>query len=664
MRLALLLLMAWCALRAGAQCVNFTPSTPTNPPPVIPTNPPTSGAAILLPIEVLGAPGSTVSFELVSDDAPSATDLWLQVHGLSYEGKASLRFNGGTWLTLNNTNVTFPQIIDRAWWGMGGVLDTLRFKVPLTNWTLVAGTNTVEFRFNDEDGLTIGYRVLALQLFDGATPLLDEEAFAHDDPADWVPPSTAPADITAGREAWYNLEISEAGQVLHARCTDCHARDGRDLKYFNFSAKSIIERSVFHSVSRSTATNIASYILSLPITYEPDARPWNPPYQPGPGLDAKPVRSWAAGAGLAWVLESDLDTLTYLFPGGISTNSINHTNRINSREIPIAIGLPTWNRWLPRKHPLDAYYEYYSSDDANYFNFYARTTNGLNGLSGAAAAIYFESRKNLWDDYSSTGGNPKPNRESPEYPVWAELKKAVKHWRLAKVWEIMQEHGIEEMGIEVAGDTSTDRRWFHNELFEVGPHRLGTPNGTGAPEDDTFEPESMQWYQVQLAVNDGNRKNGGIVPIDWGYQHALNVSAWKNPASLATYGIMLLNMLKAHEVVANGLALTNNHAWRPGKGDIFNLAPGKTRKLQYDAIDIALRRSVAEAVLAGWLRECERFTAAEYSEADLVKDSVRNLISNLAINLKAIGVSAPWINRLCDFGDDLFPSYDWDALRP
>ena len=41
---------------------------------------------------------------------------------------------------------------------------------------------------------------------------------------------------------------------------------------------------------------VASYIrrLAVPVL----GRPWNPPYQPGPGLDSKPVSHWAAGAGL------------------------------------------------------------------------------------------------------------------------------------------------------------------------------------------------------------------------------------------------------------------------------------------------------------------------------------------------------------------------------
>ena len=56
---------------------------------------------------------------------------------------------------------------------------------------------------------------------------------------------------------------------------------------------------------------IASYIRSLPVPSP--GRPWNPPYQPGPGLDRQPVANWAAGAGLAWALDNDSGTLPFIF---------------------------------------------------------------------------------------------------------------------------------------------------------------------------------------------------------------------------------------------------------------------------------------------------------------------------------------------------------------
>ena len=50
---------------------------------------------------------------------------------------------------------------------------------------------------------------------------------------------------------------------LHAHCTDCHAEDGRDLKYFNYSNLSIIERAKFHGMTAEDGRDIAGYIRGL-----------------------------------------------------------------------------------------------------------------------------------------------------------------------------------------------------------------------------------------------------------------------------------------------------------------------------------------------------------------------------------------------------------------
>ena len=102
--------------------------------------------------------------------------------------------------------------------------------------------------------------------------------------------------------------------AIKAHCSDCHSEDGRDLKYFNYSNNSIVVRSVFHGLTTAQGNQIASYIRSLNVPNP--GRPWNPPYQPGPGLDSKPVTDWAAGAGLSAVLDSDAEIQPYIVPGG------------------------------------------------------------------------------------------------------------------------------------------------------------------------------------------------------------------------------------------------------------------------------------------------------------------------------------------------------------
>ncbi len=621
-------------------------------------DPPPEGPPIVFPIEVLG-PNNTV--ESVTIDLPegaSATSLWLRIHGLTFEGKASVRINGGTWVTLTDSNVVYPRL-EAAYWGMGGPLSTLRMSVPTTNWTLVDGGNQLEFRFNDLDRFTIGYRVLGLRFLAGTNELAPANPFVWDDPELWTGPSSNPSDIAFGKLAWYKQPIQERGTNLVARCTDCHAHDGRDLKYFNYSDRAIIARSVFHSIPPATATNIASYIRSLPIPYEENGRPWNPPYQPGPGLDSKPVRSWAAGAGLEWVLDDDLETLNYLFPEGINASAVGgFTNTLSAREIPLALQFPDWNHWLPRIHPLDAYYTYYRTN--RYHTMYAELISGLATRPGLAGAVFVDSKKTVWDSYSRTGGIVRPPTSDPGYSLWIDRMVGISHWRVVKTWEMMNERNLQEYGTPLYGAHSANRRWFHGEVFNLGPHKLQTPR------NDAWFAESMQWYQLQLVLNDGNRRNGTSVPVDWGYLHALNVSSWENPTTdFVTYGIMILNVIKGTEGSWNDLPLTHAHGWGPFRGEIWRTAPLISAP-KYERIPLATRRAVAEALVEPWLSLAESYTREEYDLAKKLLDSteLRGRVYNMCVKFKGWGVNPELVHRLATWGQYIWPNHNWAPAFP
>ncbi len=153
-----------------------------------------------------------------------------------------------------------------------------------------------------------------------------------------------------------------AKKNLKATCSHCHTPDGRDLKYFNFSSWSIEARSVFHKLTAVQGKQIASYIRSLPTPAPTQVRPWNPPYQPGPGLDARPVEEWSAGAGLDAALPRNADTLWYIFPDGLNRADMKRrmetTANLNLRELPMALQLPDWNEWLPTTHPVDIWVDF------------------------------------------------------------------------------------------------------------------------------------------------------------------------------------------------------------------------------------------------------------------------------------------------------------------
>lgn len=650
MRTIAFILILWLSLRALATCINVPLVEPPPEPPES-TNEPVEIAAMMFPVEVLGAPDSTASISLYVTNGASAETLYLQIHGLTYEGKARARINAGTWVTLNDSNVTYP-LLEQAHWGMGGVLSTLRLRYPTSGWTMSNGYNAFEFQFSDtniltgqRDGKSIGFRVLSLNLEHDGTNLIAASQIVEDDPTFWVAPTGG--DVEDGEWAWHNLEITEAGETLLVHCTDCHARDGRDLKYFNYSNNSIVQRSIFHGVPAATATNIAAYIRSIDIPYEQYARPWNPPYQPGPGMDSRPVRSWAAGAGLSAVLDHDTNSLADIFPSGITTNALDFTAGINVREIRLATQLPDWNHWLAQIHPNDAYPDVYPED--GFVQIYSTITNELNGLDAEAAAVYFENQKTHWDGENGYGEYPPPAKEDPTYPTWANKRKAIHHWRLVKTWEIMQEHAIEEMGDEVfAIDGADDRRWFHGEPFLAAPHKLGTPKY------DSWHDESMQWYQLQLVLNNGNRHNPGLAPIDWAYQDPLNRSAWNNTPALAFYSIDLINIASGCIVGVNDEPLTSKGSWRINRTKIENIF-SPPNNAQMSAIDATLRQQITGSMLWAFLDSAQRFTPSEYAAAGENNARNSNIVIFLVKKSAEIGVDANVTNRLLAFKNSIWP---------
>jgi Concanavalin A-like lectin/glucanases superfamily len=265
---------------------------------------------VMLPVEVLGPVGTT---RTVTVDTISATNtLSLRLHGVAHARMIEVKVDNRAWIPLTNTTATVSGLA-RRYGGIGGAFTTLDMRVPLAAPALSAGSHTIAFRFAIGDGITIGFRVLRLNLLDAnGQPAVLASGFAQDDPSTWSAPRPSAADRTAGEALWRNATIIDrpGGPPIRARCSDCHAQNGHDLAYFNFSNQSIIERSVFHGLSTLQGEQIASYIRSLPGSI--NGRPWNPPYQPGPGLDARPVSEWAAGAGIDAVLAEDAEGMASL----------------------------------------------------------------------------------------------------------------------------------------------------------------------------------------------------------------------------------------------------------------------------------------------------------------------------------------------------------------
>ncbi|ARN19008.1 hypothetical protein A4W93_03225 [Piscinibacter gummiphilus] len=285
--------------------------------------------------------------------------------------------NNAPWIDITDANVTLPDN-ERAHGGINGGLLTLRFSVPVDAATrarlTASGDNRVEFRFNGTDGNSNGFRILDLQLQDaGGRDLLSMPRTWADIGAEKTAGREASsADTAAGQALWSGSNLLRKSPIvdmkLRASCSSCHASDGRDLQYFNYSNHAIVQRSRFHGLTEAQGRQIVAYLRSTlfsKVPHVPQAAPWNPPYQPGPGLDARPIAEWAAGAGLGAVLP-DAKAFVNVFTGKAANSTASVTQAqldaamdpgpgkvLNTREMPVPLQFPDWNAWLPIEHPLD-----------------------------------------------------------------------------------------------------------------------------------------------------------------------------------------------------------------------------------------------------------------------------------------------------------------------
>ncbi|MGB0371756.1 MAG: LamG-like jellyroll fold domain-containing protein [Opitutales bacterium] len=339
----------------------------------------TSAFCLQLPIRINTWDGSPEIREISLPVSEPVDRIYLQVHGLRFGGQLSVRVNDAAWTHVYNNSVELHPN-ERKHQGIGGIYSTIRLFLPGDG--LISGqSNRLYFRFNGIDGFTTGLRIIDLDFLDAdGASVMSENSISQENPAEWSGPYT-PEDvggaekIEAGRVLWGKRDLLFEDfltkQPIRASCADCHFDDGSDLKYFNFANETIIARSRFHGLSEEQGKQIASYIrnidLGLPAGMEAPGRPWNPPFQPGPGTDpvdagnpnqlAEAGARWLAGRGLEAVKDSDEAVYEAVFTEGSGYSQIaemmDTMATLSMREIPLTIQFPDWNQWLPRVAPVD-----------------------------------------------------------------------------------------------------------------------------------------------------------------------------------------------------------------------------------------------------------------------------------------------------------------------
>ncbi len=611
---------------------------------------------MVLPIEVMG-PDGVVETVTMTLNGKSGDALWLRVHNLSYDDKASVRINKGDWIHLRNDNARVAIAEpDESYGGIGGGFSTIRLTVDVPDEDFVEGENQIQFRFNVSDGVSSGYRILALNVLDsGGEKLLPESLFEEDDPALWEPPLPEAADIEAGKTLWMNgiLKSKKTG-VLQAKCASCHSVTGSDLKYFNFSNKAIITRAVFHSLTEKEGEQIASYIRSLDYYAPAQALPWNPPYQPAPGIDDRPVHEWASGGGLDAVLKNDEAMLPYLFGNG-SRRAIDEAtdirSELNIREMPVAVQFPDWRLWLPRTHPMDIWgVEFWenSASTAAQFNFpnardsYTRLRGQFENddLANKEYLIDRVERFSLavmWWVGDARSGHPWTDLAGPTIDVAKangfsaeEAKLALSRWHAVKLWELLHGFDAEDKAAAIRS-TAEVYQWPNNQfsVFHIAAHFIGDDRGTSAFQGEdlvTGTYFSSIWYQLQMVLNSGMRSGNDVSPVDWAYND-YHVNRLGERSGVYEPLRLMQNIIKAYqqrdregEISKPVWSMREVSPWRiysDYKGD-----QSTTSKL--DDYRPGLRAQVTSSLVHQFLRKSNEYAVADWPRTSEIALSSQN----------------------------------------
>ncbi len=655
-----------------------------------------------LPIEVMGPAGTkkAVSFNL---DAPSRiTHLYLRCNTCGYEDiahnknpsltKATVRINGGPAIALKqfteDGNVYGNNQIkvlggEADYGGIGGPVRTVRFTVPI--YGLKTGLNTLTFEHVNPRAPSIGFRIIDLNLLefgDMKRKVLTNADLALDDPRQWRAPRNNPTDIAKGSDLWRQrnklYDISRdlfdgqgSGQGtfsgrMQASCSDCHAVDGRDLKYFNFSNESIVQRSKFHGLTQAEGEQIASYIRNLNIPVVKQARPWNPAYQPGVGMDAKPVYEWAAGAGVDAILDKSSDIAPYLFPRGTSLPEVravvDRYKTLNFRELPVNIPMPEWNQWLPPIHPDDAFNLSAAAinEDSQGRNvgmpFYrkmyneAKATPTPENLGGLSIRLKEWLQRDLTcistglahsDPYRALNGAVMTSLSIPTPAVTSSncttidkstlgnieiAKRGLTAWATVKLWEINHSQALEERSQKVGKsicssgrciDASEKRGWDADgrNVFDRPPHFTGVDPARKYLTQNQMQGifESNTWYHLNMILNPGYRVT---MPSHFAYTYT-HVELLRKYSGVDQSHLFWATMIKQRQLQTNGkYGLEEGLDLRTAQPHVFyGTSRNTTLTDAQGGVGQPLWGRLAQAMLEDFVADANNATAQDWASA-------------------------------------------------
>ena len=596
---------------------------------------------IPIPIEVMGPPPYVegVNFDLGTNGAADAEKLFVQVHNVAYYRKGRLRVNAGEWLDMTNDNAAIDMFQpDKNYGGFGGGFATVRFTVDKSELNFQNGINTVEFEYNHKHKkfATAGYRVIRVQVLDAeGNNLIPGSNYIEQDPTTWEPPINTPEAIAAGKVIWTSADLG-----IKAHCMDCHTRDGRDLKYFNVSNKTIIEQLKKSGFTEQQGKEVASYIRSLDFDAPSQARVWNPPYQPGPGTDSRPVFEWAAGAGLDAVLESDEDMLPFIFGDG-SKKAIDMVtptdSNLNLREMPVAVQFPDWLSWIPAQHPMDIFDDW-EGGKANVA--YQTLFNQFQNQDLANSPNLISSFDRFpWDVMWWVGDGP-----DRQLHPWCELSspvlntaKAKGHtaewakfnlskWNAMKMWEMLNMFGAEDKA-QAINPNAEPYQWPSREFgtFQIAAHFIGDDRGTSAFKWETLPVGtyySSIWYELQMVLSSGMRNGKTVHPVDWAYNH-FHVNRLGERTGIYEPLRLLRNIIKCwqmRDIPGNSTITSKTWTMREvSPWRLYSNHHGDTTMYSYlNKYQPGLRTKITESMLESWLKKANEFPVSAWPRTNVI----------------------------------------------
>jgi hypothetical protein len=372
------------------------------------------------------------------------------------------------------------------------------------------------------------------------------------------------------------------------------------LKYFNYSNLSIVARSQFHGLSEQQGKQIASYIRSLDIPHP--GRPWNPPYQPGPGMQTRAAVGLAAGAGLDWVLDDDSNTLRSLFhaDGGAALPAALFApdGELALRDIPIALQMPDWNHWLPQVHPLDAWGNRFAGSEFNHIYV---------ALNTDARTVFPDDAESFFAKWIKARSRFLNGVKSPGSPQLSQSLYATLLWQLVKTWEISRVYGLE-------GGRGSNIVWKNAAAAETAPAVANIPddaNGMGGS-GLTNEYFNNAWYELQMLLNDGGHQHHGRGPVDWVYiaGHERELERWsKRPEP----GRVLVTAIAAMQSTDRTIGPQDKErGWQPDQTIDPRMMVAPEWSETFAGVPPPERRAITQAWLSAWLDKCTSYPVAMY----------------------------------------------------